>query len=64
MNRPRCDHCQARDPRKSYRLDPVNWKPEYKLLCKPCRAKHGYREVSYERAFAEAKAKTIMRGAA
>lgn len=62
--RPACDECGGRDPRKSYRLEPRNLRPTYSLLCSHCRTKLGYREISYERPYAEITARSIMRGAA
>lgn len=61
---PVCDLCGGREPRKAYRLNPRNLHQEFVLACKPCRVKLGYREVSYERPYAELAARSIMRGAA
>lgn len=60
--RPRCDACGGKDPRKSYRLD-ENLRPSYRLLDAVCRTRLGYREVSYERPYAEIHGRSIMRGA-
>lgn len=34
-----------------YRLDPVNWQPDYRLLCMRCSRRLGYTPVSYDRAY-------------
>lgn len=59
-----CDTCGAREPRKSYRLNPRNLRPEYALLDKPCRDRLGFQLVNWERPYAELTARSIMRGAA
>jgi hypothetical protein len=48
-----CSECGANGHaltiRISYRLDPTNWKPEKRLLCKKCRDTLGWAIESGER---------------
>ena len=45
-----CDECRSKHPRKSQRLNPRNLRPEYALLCDPCRRRLGFALVSFDRA--------------
>lgn len=47
-----CEECGKRSILRVYRLDPVNWRPHERLLCRECSRRHGYTPVSYERAYA------------
>lgn len=45
----RCEHCKGVNPRKHYRLNPVDWRPEYVLCCLPCGVRNGFAPVDYTR---------------
>lgn len=62
--RPVCAECGAQDPRQAYRVDPVNFRQHFTLLCTPCRKRLGMFEVDFTRPYAELHARSIMRGAA
>lgn len=49
-----CDHCRKKNAVKSYRLNPHNWQPTYRLLCPACRTKLGYAPVDHNRPYAAA----------
>lgn len=60
---PCCDECGHRTCRKHLRLD-ANLRPSYALLCSSCGVRLGFRPLSYERPYFEAKGREHLRGAA
>jgi hypothetical protein len=57
----RCDHCHRRADtcRRVYHLD-HNLRPEYKLMCTPCRRATGWAEVDMSRPYTTAS--SVMGG--
>lgn len=49
-----CAQCGRTGAVKAYRLNPRNWRPVYRLLCTPCRARLRFVPVNYDRAYSGA----------
>lgn len=58
--RPVCEHCNALNPVKGYRLDPRTWRPAYTLACMRCMRKHGYTPVNHDRPYLGMRASRLM----
>ena len=59
---PCCDHCHKHRGKavKSYKLEPRNWEPRYRLLCAECRGRLGFAPISHDRPYVGMHAQRLM----
>ena len=46
-----CDECGKCSTLRCYRLDALNWRPTFRILCMACSKRLGFTPVNYERAY-------------